>query len=247
MMCDLSSDLIGSFFLLEEIRFTQTDDNGTCLSTTIIKEQHPFYSIMKTFYSLAIACLAVGTTTSAYSTSTNNNNNKAPSRRAFFQKAAVTAAAASAAVLLPTQAAQAAEAALDACPAKSQNCIRTTWTPPAGTSKAKMAEQVKAVLQAYPQEGQSKVDLGGWEIVEDGLDKGLARVEYKSGLGNFAKFLNGNKPFVDDLKIEITDKTVELRSSSRIGESDLGVNQKRLTYLANAIKAVGWEAAEPKY
>jgi hypothetical protein len=207
---------------------------------------------MKTFYSLAIACLAVGTTT-AYST--NNNNNKAPSRRAFFQKAAVTAASASAAVLLlPTQAAQAA-AALDACPAKSQNCIRTTWTPPAGTSKAKMAEQVKAVLQAYPQEGQSKVDLGGWEIVEDGLldnsaaagSSASARVEYKSGLGNFAKFLNGNKPFVDDLKIEITDKTVELRSSSRIGESDLGVNQKRLTYLANAIKALGWEAAEPKY
>jgi hypothetical protein len=200
---------------------------------------------MKTFYTLAIACLAVGTTT-AYSTS-NNNSNNAPSRRAFFQKAAVTAAAASAAVLLvPTPAAQAAS--LDACPAKSSNCIRTTWTPPAGTSKAKMAEQVKTVLQAYPQEGQSKVDLGGWEIVEDGLaNAGSARVEYKSGIGNFAKFLNGNKPFVDDLKIEITDTTVELRSSSRIGESDLGVNQKRLAYMANAIKAMGWEAAEPKY
>jgi hypothetical protein len=198
---------------------------------------------MKTFYSLAIACLAVGTT-AAYST--NANNNAAPSRRAFFQKAAVTAAAASAAVLLPTPAVQAA--ALDACPAKSQNCIRTTWTPPEGTSKAKMAAAVKDVLTAYPQEGQSKVDLGGWVIVEDGLENGTsARVEYKSGLGNFAKFLNGNKPFVDDLNIEITDKTVELRSSSRIGESDLGVNQKRLAYLATAIKAMGWEAAEPKY
>jgi hypothetical protein len=197
---------------------------------------------MKTFYSLAIACLAVGTTTAL----TSNANNNAPSRRAFFQKAAVTAAAASAAVLLPVSAAQAA--ALDACPPKSQNCIRTTWTPPEGTSKAKMAAAVKDVLTAYPQEGQNKVDLGGWQIVEDGLENGTsARVEYTSGLGNFAKFLNGNKPFVDDLKIEITDKTVELRSSSRIGESDLGVNQKRLAYLATAIKAMGWEAAEPKY
>jgi hypothetical protein len=152
----------------------------------------------------------------------------------------------SAAVSPPTQAAQVA--ALDACPAKSKNCIRTTWTPPEGTSKAKMADVVKAVLQAYPQEGQSKVDLGGWEIVEDGLENaGSATVEYKSGVGNFAKFLNGNKPFVDDLKIQITDKTVELRSSSRIGKSDLGVNQKRLAYMANAIKAMGWEAAEPKY
>ena len=111
-----------------------------------------------------------------------------------------------------------------------------------------MAAAVKDVLTAYPQEGQSKVDLGGWVIVEDGLENGTsARVEYRSGLGNFAKFLNGNKPFVDDLNIEITDKTVELRSSSRIGESDLGVNQKRLAFMANAIKAMGWEAADPKY
>jgi hypothetical protein len=201
---------------------------------------------MKTFQSvLMVACLAVGTTT-AYNNANANanaNNANAPSRRAFFQKAATTAAVASCAILLPVQSAQ---AALDACPPKSSNCIRTTWTPPAGTSKAKMVEQVEAVLQAYPQAGQNGVDLGGWEIVEGGFDRGTARVEYKSGIGNFAKFLNGNKPFVDDLKIEI-DKAVELRSASRVGDSDLDVNRKRLVYLTNAIKAMGWEAMEPKY
>jgi hypothetical protein len=194
---------------------------------------------MKIFQSsllMAFACLAAVGTTTAYS-------NNAPSRRAFFQKAATTAAAASAAVLLPVQSAQ----AIEACPPKSNNCIRTTWTPPEGTSKDKMAEAVKAVLQEYPQAGQNGVDLNGWEIVEDGLPSLSARVEYKSGLGNFAKFLNGNKPFVDDLKIEIGDKAVEIRSASRVGDSDLGVNQKRLVYLANAIKAMGWTAAEPKY
>jgi hypothetical protein len=205
---------------------------------------------MKTFQSLwMIASLAaVGTTTAYNNNNNNNNNNAAPSRRAFFQKAAVTAAAASAAVLLPVPQAQAA--ALDACPPKSSNCIRTTWTPPVGTSKAKMAQAVKSVLQEYPAQGQSKVDAGGWEIVEDGLENGGAtntRVEYKSGIGNFAKYLNGGKPFVDDLKIEIGDQAVELRSSSRVGDSDLGVNQKRLEYLAKAIKAMGWEAADPKY
>jgi hypothetical protein len=236
--------------ITQEIRFTSSDQI-LFIRQYSNRRLSIRRTIMKTFSSLAIACLAldtVTTTTNAYSTNANANaNNPAPSRRAFFQKAAVTAAAASAAVLLPVTAAQAA--ALDACPAKSQNCIRTTWTPPEGTSQAKMAAAVKDVLTAYPQEGQSKVDLGGWVIVEDGLENGgtSARVEYKSGLGNFAKFLNGNKPFVDDLKIEITDKTVELRSSSRIGESDLGVNQKRLVYMANAIKAMGWEAAEPKY
>jgi hypothetical protein len=110
-----------------------------------------------------------------------------------------------------------------------------------------MAEAVKAVLQEYPQAGQNGVDLNGWEIVEDGLSTGTARVEYKSGIGNFAKFLNGNKPFVDDLKIEIGDSAVEIRSASRIGDSDLGVNQKRLVFLSNAIKAMGWTALEPKY
>ena len=138
--------------------------------------------------------------------------------------------------------------AIDACPRGSQNCIRTTWTAPAGTSKADIIKTVKDVLSSYPQEGQTGADLGGWTIVEDNLEgAGTARVEYKSGIGNFAKFLNGGKPFVDDLKVEIADGGVEIRSSSRVGDSDLGVNQKRLKYLASAIKAKGWSAPEPKY
>lgn len=95
--------------------------------------------------------------------------------------------------------------------------------------------------------GQAKVDLGGWDIVEDNLggSSGTARVEYKSGIGNFAKFLNGGKPFIDDLKLEITDNGVEVRSSSRVGESDFGVNQKRLAYLGKGLAAAGWTVPEP--
>jgi hypothetical protein len=87
---------------------------------------------------------------------------------------------------------------------------------------------LKQVLSAYPQEGQDNVDGGGWVIAEDDLDsKGTARVEYRSsGKGNFAKFFNAGKPFVDDLLIEVGNGAVELRSSSRIGESDFGVNTK---------------------
>ena len=119
--------------------------------------------------------------------------------------------------------------AIEACPPKSNNCVRATWTPPAGTSKKDAITSLKAVLNAYPQEGQDNVDGGGWALVQDDLDsKGTARVEYKSsGKGNFAKFLNGGKPFTDDLLIEVSDSgTVELRSSSRVGESDFGVNAK---------------------
>lgn len=138
--------------------------------------------------------------------------------------------------------------AIDACPKGSKNCIRTTWTPPSGSKKADSIASLKKVLEAYPQEGQEKVDLGGWALVEDNFDSGSARFEYKSGIGNFAKFFNGGKPFVDDLTLEIADSgAVEVRSSSRVGDSDLGVNQKRLAYLGSGLKAAGWTVPEPSY
>jgi len=191
---------------------------------------------MKTTVYLLLTAAVMTTSVSAYGVT--------PSRRAFVQAAVTSTAAVATAIVLPTQAAL----ALEACPKKSSNCILTTWTPPAGTSKAAMADTVKSVLESYPAAGQNGVDLGGWELVEDNFKTaGTARVEYKSGIGNFAKFLNGGKPFVDDLSVEIGDAAVVLKSSSRIGESDLDVNRKRLVYLVDAIKGKGWEAPEPKY
>eukprot|EP00429_Kryptoperidinium_foliaceum_P034249 CAMPEP_0176175250 /NCGR_PEP_ID=MMETSP0120_2-20121206/89781_1 /TAXON_ID=160619 /ORGANISM="Kryptoperidinium foliaceum, Strain CCMP 1326" /LENGTH=153 /DNA_ID=CAMNT_0017513295 /DNA_START=42 /DNA_END=503 /DNA_ORIENTATION=- len=70
--------------------------------------------------------------------------------------------------------------ALDACPKGSKNCIRTEWTPPKGASKDEIVSTLKKALDAYPQEGQSSVDLGGWKIVED-FSGGSGRVEFKSG------------------------------------------------------------------
>lgn len=165
-------------------------------------------------------------------------------RRDLFQKAAGAAFVSVAAVTgLTNQPAQ----AIDACPKGSSNCIRTSWQPPAGTSKSDAAKTIKKILESYPQEGQEKVDLGGWSFAEDSLaSSGTARVEYKSGLGNFAKFFNGGKPFVDDLIVEVGD-TVEIRSASRVGDSDLGVNEKRLKYLGQKAKDLGWTVPDPKY
>jgi hypothetical protein len=122
--------------------------------------------------------------------------------------------------------------AMDACPPKSQNCVRATWSPPAGTSKKDAVKAVRDVINSYPQEGQANVDGGGWVVAEDNLDSsGTGRVEYKSsGKGNFAKFFNGGKPFTDDLLLEVGDDgNVELKSSSRVGESDFGVNKVRVS------------------
>ncbi|CAJ1966842.1 unnamed protein product [Cylindrotheca closterium] len=138
--------------------------------------------------------------------------------------------------------------ALEACKKGSKNCIRTTWTPPASSSKAGTIASLKKALESYPKGGQDKVDLGGWELVEDNFSSGKARLEYKSGVGNFANFFNGGKPFVDDLKLEIEDTgLVQVRSSSRVGDSDLGVNQKRLKYLGKTLQAAGWTIPEANY
>jgi Protein of unknown function (DUF1499) len=139
---------------------------------------------------------------------------------------------------------------MDACPPGSQNCIRTTWEAPRGANRQRLVQDLQKTLNAYPQQGQNDVDKGGWTIAENDLQSsGSARVEYKSGVGPFAIMLNFGKPFVDDLRIQIAsdNKQVFVRSSSRIGQSDLGVNKKRLDYLTKEIRKLGWTAFEARY
>ena len=142
---------------------------------------------------------------------------------------------------------------IKACPKGANNCWSTAstdktslkpWTFPG--KKADAVKQLRAALEAYPQAGQNKADEGGWSFAVDELDKsGYARLEYKSGLGNMAKYFNGGKPFVDDLEVLVGGDSVSVRSSSRIGDSDLGVNAKRLAYLAKDLKAKGWDVVTP--
>eukprot|EP00550_Attheya_septentrionalis_P002743 CAMPEP_0198291060 /NCGR_PEP_ID=MMETSP1449-20131203/8714_1 /TAXON_ID=420275 /ORGANISM="Attheya septentrionalis, Strain CCMP2084" /LENGTH=192 /DNA_ID=CAMNT_0043989653 /DNA_START=76 /DNA_END=654 /DNA_ORIENTATION=- len=175
----------------------------------------------------------VATVTSGYSTT---------SRRNAFCKIATTGAAA---LVVSGSSNIGVANALEMCPVKSENCVTTTWTAPSGMSKADAASALKDALNAYPQEGQGDVDGGGWTLVEDNLSSsaGTARVEYRSsGKKFFAKAFNGGKPFVDDLNIELANdgSSIQLRSASRIGESDFGVNKKRIEYLAAAMKAKGF-------
>jgi len=94
--------------------------------------------------------------------------------------------------------------------------------------------------------GQDGVDKGGWAYAVDQLDDaGYARLEFKSGIGKFAKFFNGGKPFVDDLELSLQNGEVKVKSSSRIGKSDFGVNGKRLNFIAGQLRAKGWEASGP--
>ena len=150
---------------------------------------------------------------------------------------------------------KAAQAAVSACPGGANNCYSTVstgknkmpmWTWPSGEDKASALKTLQSVVEAYPQQGQGGVDLGGWSVAEGDFASGNVRLEFKSGVGNMAKFFNGGKPFVDDLSFSAEASGVAVKSSSRVGDSDFGVNGKRLNYIAQALQAKGWEAPTVK-
>jgi len=145
--------------------------------------------------------------------------------------------------------------ALELCRPKSHNCIRTTWTAPASlTTSLGVTNAIRDVLNSYPQKGQSGVDCNGWKIVNDALDAeaGMIKLEFKSCVGPAALAINLGQPFIDDCKLELGKDsagniTVEVKSSSRMGASDLFVNRKRLQYLSKKLKQDGWSIPDPKY
>ncbi|KAL7544633.1 hypothetical protein ACHAWF_008008 [Thalassiosira exigua] len=164
-------------------------------------------------------------------------------RRDVVSKAFASIVAAS--TIIPAGAATAN--AIQPCPPGSKNCIRQAWTPPSSTSAADAAAQLREALDVYPQEGQEggKVDGGGYTTISDtlGSDPGAGSIamEFRSNpKGTFAKMFNGGKPFVDDLIVEPNGSAFEFRSSSRVGDSDLGVNGKRMSYIGGLLKGKGW-------
>ena len=136
--------------------------------------------------------------------------------------------------------------AIEACKPGANNCVQGTLVPPSSASKDDVINQLRSVINAYPQAGQSGVDEGGWSIASDDLDNSSTmRVEYKSsGKGTFAKLFNGGKPFVDDLKLEVQSSgdssVVKFKSASRVGDSDFGVNGKRMDYIKASLGEKGW-------
>ena len=137
------------------------------------------------------------------------------------RRAVLSGAAAVAALALPG----AAFAGLKPCPKGAQNCFSTAgpdkaklteWVWPSGMIRKDAITSLKSVLTAYPQAGQDGVDGGGWTLSTDTLEaSSFAAFEFKSaGTGNFAKFFNGGKPFIDDLEVSVEDTFVRSRSNT---------------------------------
>jgi len=149
---------------------------------------------------------------------------------------------------------------IEPCPDGAKNCWSTAdtgarkvapWRWPSSVSRNAAIATLKEVIESYPQEGNNGVDKGGWSFTVNELSPfssfpnifgGYAELEFKSGLGIWAKLFNGGEPFVDDVVLNVGDEFVSIFSSSRIGESDLGVNAKRINFIAAGLRAAGWDA-----
>jgi uncharacterized protein (DUF1499 family) len=94
-------------------------------------------------------------------------------------------------------------------------------------------QQLYEVVKAY-EPGQNDIDGGGFDIVTFDPKAGYIYVQFES-------LKNG---YVDDFELATVgdDNAVQVRSSSRLGYLDFGVNAKRINYLAKALREKGWDA-----
>ena len=101
--------------------------------------------------------------------------------------------------------------------------------------KEKAFAQLVEVLNAY-KPGQGGIDGGGFKIIKSDLKNGYIYTQFES-------YKNG---FIDDVEVAWIDglgeRAVQVRSSSRLGYLDYGVNVRRLNYIANDLRSKGWDA-----
>lgn len=131
------------------------------------------------------------------------------------------------------------------------NCFSSTMTDdpehvipsfvwPERLTQQQAFAELKDVLALYPP-GQNGVDGGGFKLQKMDAEKGYVYIQYQS-------LKNG---YIDDFELatlpESTDRSVQVRSSSRIGYLDYGVNAKRINWIAKALRERGWDAVGVDY
>jgi len=112
------------------------------------------------------------------------------------------------------------------------------WPEEYGDDAEKAFAELTSTINAY-QPGQANVDGGGFKIITN--EKGYIYTQFES-------VKNG---YIDDVEFALIEsfgkRKVQLRSSSRIGYLDFGVNAKRLNYIAKDLRAKGWVAPGVDY
>jgi len=105
--------------------------------------------------------------------------------------------------------------------------------PPPSASVKDIVADIESVMAAYPQSGQTDVDMGGNRLGEKNVDAGRVYLRYE--------FTSGKFKYVDDVEFFVDDRVVSVRSASRTGGYDYGVNATRLNYILKQLEAKGWK------
>ena len=115
-----------------------------------------------------------------------------------------------------------------------------SWTFPDSTDKKNAFVTLEQTIKAY-KPGQGNIDGGGFQIVKSDPEKGYMYVQFES-------LKNG---YIDDVEFAFVDglgeRAIQVRSSSRVGYLDFGVNAKRLNYIAKDLRTAGWDAPGVDY
>lgn len=102
----------------------------------------------------------------------------------------------------------------------------------------KSIQDVKKVIDTY-EVGQNGVDGGGFKIIDyDEADKYI-----------YVQFQSYKSGYIDDFECWYNPQSLkfDVRSASRLGMSDLGVNGKRLEYIGGRLeKEFGWKLERRK-
>lgn len=114
--------------------------------------------------------------------------------------------------------------------------IPARWLP-AWEANGRSIEDVKRIVDTY-EVGHDDIDGGGFKIMEYNNNKKEPDDQYL-----YVQFQSYKAGYIDDFEcwFNSESKKFDVRSSSRVGYSDLGVNASRLEYIANRLeKEYGW-------
>jgi len=105
-------------------------------------------------------------------------------------------------------------------------------------SKSNSIKDVKKVIDTY-EVGQNGIDGGGFKVMK--YDE--------KGQYLYTQFQSYKSGYIDDMEVwfNAEKNKFDVRSASRIGASDFGVNGKRLNYIGGRLeKEFGWEIKRRK-
>jgi len=116
--------------------------------------------------------------------------------------------------------------------------ILARWLP-AWEANGRTIEDVKSIINTY-EVGQNNIDGGGYKIIEYEYN---SKKSESSNQYIYVQFQSYKAGYIDDFECWFNpeSKKFDVRSASRVGYSDLGVNALRLEYIAKRLeKEHGW-------